>query len=50
MTKAELIAHIAAAPDGAFVFIDPGDGVLRSRIEVEADEGEIILKFSEVEA
>jgi hypothetical protein len=36
MTKAELIAAIAAAPADAPVFLDPGDGVLRSFVTATA--------------
>ena len=54
MTKIELIAAIAAAPDDASIYIDPGDGILRSAVTVVVpepdDEGSdlVILGFVEL--
>jgi hypothetical protein len=53
MTKAELIAAMAAAPDEATVYIDTDDGLLRSHLTVTVDDedkpGEwtIVLAFDD---
>jgi len=38
MTKAELLAAIADVPDDAEIYIDPGDGVLRSSVNISYEE------------
>lgn len=50
MTKAELVAAIAAAPDDALVYIDTGVGILHSQVAVDADGSEIILSFTKLSA
>ncbi|HXI78174.1 MAG TPA: hypothetical protein VNH21_13615 [Steroidobacteraceae bacterium] len=49
MTKAELLAALLEAPDHATVYIDPGDGVLRSVIIIEVFEDLIAIGFEEIE-
>lgn len=49
MTKSELIAAIAAAPDDTPVFIDAGAGLLRSEIRVVVEGAEIVLSFPELD-
>jgi hypothetical protein len=52
MTKAELLAAIVAAPDLAIIYVDQGNGMLRSHVTVDVDvddggAGTIIISYDE---
>ncbi len=55
MTKADLLAAIAEVPDTALIYIDSGDGVLRSHVGVsyetdsEGAQGSIVLDWMDLE-
>jgi hypothetical protein len=45
MTKADLVAAIADAPDDAIIYIDDGKGLLRSAIVVDVEPDGIVLSI-----
>ena len=46
MTKAELLEALADLPGDAEFYIDPGDGVLRSKVSVSIEEDGGLIVFS----